>query len=106
MVMELLARRAAHRRGLPLGPLGRACRRHGLLIPSPSIDQRQIAARLFASPRRSAMSLLRLSIFGRLTIGFVAIILVMASLSTFALYQIRQIIQQSTSLVAHHYPAI
>ena len=52
------------------------------------------------------MSLLRLSIFGRLTIGFVAIILVMASLSTFALYQIRQIIQQSTSLVAHHYPAI
>lgn len=52
------------------------------------------------------MSLLRLSIFGRLTIGFVTIILIMASLSMFALYQVRQIIQQSTSLVAHHYPAI
>lgn len=48
----------------------------------------------------------RLSIFGRLTIGFLAIILIMASVSLFALYQIRQIIDQSTSLVAHHYPAI
>jgi two-component system sensor histidine kinase GlrK len=35
-----------------------------------------------------------------------AIIVVMASVSMFALYQIRQIIEQSTSLVAHHYPAI
>ena len=52
------------------------------------------------------MSPMRLSIFGRLTIGFLAIILVMASMSMFALYQIRQIIDQSTSLVAHHYPAI
>ncbi|MBA3753598.1 MAG: MCP four helix bundle domain-containing protein, partial [Nitrospira sp.] len=48
----------------------------------------------------------RLSIFGRLTIAFLTIILVMASVSLFALYQIRQIIDQSTSLVAHHYPAI
>jgi two-component system sensor histidine kinase GlrK len=52
------------------------------------------------------MNPIRLSIFGRLTIGFLAIILVMASVSMFALYQIRQIIDQSTSLVAHHYPAI
>lgn len=52
------------------------------------------------------MSPIRLSIFGRLTIGFLAIILVMTSVSLFALYQIRQIIDQSTSLVAHHYPAI
>jgi len=48
----------------------------------------------------------RLSIFGRLTVGFLAIILVMAAVSTFALYQIRQIIEQSTALVSHHYPAI
>lgn len=48
----------------------------------------------------------RLSIFGRLTIGFLAIIVIMASVSLFALYQIRQIIDQSNSLVAHHYPAI
>ncbi|WP_447984925.1 sensor histidine kinase [Nitrospira sp. Nam74] len=52
------------------------------------------------------MGPIRLSIFGRLTIGFLAIIVVMASVSMFALYQIRQIIEQSTSLVAHHYPAI
>lgn len=52
------------------------------------------------------MSPMRLSIFGRLIIGFLAIILVMATVSVFALYQIRQIIDQSTSLVAHHYPAI
>lgn len=52
------------------------------------------------------MSAVRLSIFGRLTIAFLTIILVMASVSMFALYQIRQIIDQSTSLVAHHYPAI
>lgn len=52
------------------------------------------------------MNPLRLSIFGRLTIGFLALILVMASVSLFALYQIRQIIDQSTSLVGQHYPAI
>jgi two-component system, NtrC family, sensor histidine kinase GlrK len=59
-----------------------------------------------SSQEESARQPVRLSIFGRLTVGFLAIILVMATVSTFALYQIRQIIEQSTALVSHHYPAI
>ncbi|MGH7230279.1 MAG: sensor histidine kinase [Nitrospiraceae bacterium] len=50
--------------------------------------------------------LTRLSIFGRLTIGFVAIILIVTAVNVFALYQIRHITEQSAALVSQHYPAI
>jgi two-component system sensor histidine kinase GlrK len=49
---------------------------------------------------------MRLSIFWRLTIGFLAIILVVTAVTLFALYQIRQITESSTELVSKHYPAI
>jgi len=48
----------------------------------------------------------RLSIFARLSLGFLAIILVMGAVNLFALSQIRQIVEQSTTLVSQHYPAM
>ena len=42
----------------------------------------------------------RLSIFARLSLGFLAIILVMGAVNLFALSQIRQIVEQSTTLVS------
>lgn len=48
----------------------------------------------------------RLSIFGRLSLGFLAIILLMGAVNLFALSQIRQIIEHSTAVVSEHYPAI
>lgn len=48
----------------------------------------------------------RLSIFWRLTIGFVAIIALVTAVNLFALHQIRQITELSTQLVSRHYPAI
>ena len=48
----------------------------------------------------------RLSIFARLSLGFLTIILLMGAVNLFALSQIRQIIEQSTALVSQHYPAI
>jgi len=53
------------------------------------------------SPRRT-----RLSIFWRLTIGFVTIIALVTAVNLFALHQIRQITELSTQLVSRHYPAI
>ena len=49
---------------------------------------------------------IRLSIFGRLAIGFVAIIVVVTAVNVFAVRQIRHIIDQNASLVSKHYPAI
>jgi len=49
---------------------------------------------------------MRLSIFWRLTIGFVAIIALVSGVNIFALHQIRQITEFSNSLVSKHYPAI
>ena len=48
----------------------------------------------------------RLSIFARLSLAFLAIILLMGAVNLFALSQIRQIIEQTTTLVSQHYPAI
>src|SRR3954471_5178450 len=48
----------------------------------------------------------RLRIFARLSLGFLAIILVMGAVNLFALSQIRQIVEQSTTLVSQHYPAM
>lgn len=49
---------------------------------------------------------MRLSIFWRLTIGFVTIIALVSGVNLFALHQIRQITQFSNALVSKHYPAI
>jgi two-component system, NtrC family, sensor histidine kinase GlrK len=49
---------------------------------------------------------MRLSIFWRLTIGFLAIIMLVSGVNLFALHQIRQITEFSNALVSTHYPAI
>jgi two-component system sensor histidine kinase GlrK len=49
---------------------------------------------------------MRVSIFWRLTIGFLTIIALVTAVNLFALHQIRQITELSTRLVADHYPAI
>jgi two-component system sensor histidine kinase GlrK len=49
---------------------------------------------------------MQLSIFWRLTIGYLAIIAVVTAVNLFALNQIRQITESSTELVLKHYPAI
>jgi two-component system sensor histidine kinase GlrK len=48
----------------------------------------------------------QLSIFWRLTIGFLTIILLLTAINMFALYQTRHVIEQSTAVVSKHYPAI
>ena len=49
---------------------------------------------------------MQLSIFWRVTIGFLAIILVVTAVNLFALHQIKQITDSSTELVGKHYPSI
>lgn len=48
----------------------------------------------------------RLSIFSRLAIGCLAIVLVMGAVNLYALFQLRELTELSTQLVSHHYPAI
>jgi len=48
----------------------------------------------------------QLSIFWRLALGSLAIIVVMAGVNLYALIQIRQLTALSTELVSYHYPAI
>ncbi len=49
---------------------------------------------------------MRLSIFSRLALGSLAIVLVMAGINLYALFQLRQLTALSTRLVSYHYPAI
>lgn len=48
----------------------------------------------------------RLSIFSRLAIGCLAIVLVMGAVNLYALFQLRELTALSTQLVSYHYPAI
>lgn len=48
----------------------------------------------------------RLSIFSRLAIGSLSVVLVMGGLNLYALFQLRQLNALSTQLVSYHYPAI
>ncbi len=48
----------------------------------------------------------RLSIFSRLAIGCLAIVLVMGAVNLYALFQLRELTELSTQLVSYHYPAI
>lgn len=49
---------------------------------------------------------MRLSIFWRLALGSLAIIVVVAGVNIYALSQLRQLSALSTELVSYHYPAI
>ncbi|MGH7227791.1 MAG: CHASE3 domain-containing protein, partial [Nitrospiraceae bacterium] len=49
---------------------------------------------------------MRLSIFWRLALGSLAIIVVMAGVNLYALIQLRQLSAVSTELVSYRYPAI
>ncbi len=49
---------------------------------------------------------MRLSIFSRLALGSLAIVLVMAGVNLYALLHLRQLTALSTQLVSYHYPAI
>jgi two-component system sensor histidine kinase GlrK len=49
---------------------------------------------------------MRLSIFWRLALGCLAIVLVMAGANLFALLQLRQLTALSNQLVSYHYPAV
>ena len=70
-----------------IGPMG------GLSLPPPQTDT---GGR--AKPR--------LSIFSRLALGSLAIVLVTAGVNLYALVQLRQLTALSTQLVSYHYPAI
>ncbi|TAL12208.1 MAG: HAMP domain-containing histidine kinase [Nitrospirae bacterium] len=62
-----------------------------------------MASKVFGeNERRSA----RLSIFWRLALSSLAIIIVMAGVNLYALSQLRQLTALSTALVSYHYPAI
>jgi two-component system sensor histidine kinase GlrK len=52
------------------------------------------------------MPKLRLSIFGRLALGFGAIIAVLAAVNVYVLLELRQFTTLNTELVSQHYPAI
>ena len=49
---------------------------------------------------------MRVSIFWRLALGSLAIIVVMAGVNLYALIQLRQLAAVSTELVSYRYPAI
>lgn len=52
------------------------------------------------------VSLMRLSIFWRLALGSLAIILVVAGVNLYALFQLRQLTKLNSELVSYHAPAI
>lgn len=52
------------------------------------------------------VSLMRLSIFWRLALGSLAIILVVAGVNLYALFQLRQLTKLNSELVSYHTPAI
>lgn len=50
--------------------------------------------------------LVRLSIFWRIVLTSLLIIVVMGGVNLYALFQLRQLSALSTSMAVHHYPAI
>src|SRR5262245_8843537 len=61
------------------------------------------------SPQHQAKegaSLVRLSIFWRIVLTSLLIIVVMTAVNFYALFQLRQLSALSTNMAAHHYPAI
>ena len=59
-----------------------------------------------ASQGQERTSLVRLSIFWRIVLTSLVIIVVMAGVNLYALFQLRQLTALSTNMATHHYPAI
>src|SRR5206468_12718868 len=78
-------------------------------MDSPAAAQTDRAARKaqrHTVPERSGRGLVKLSIFWRLALSSLAIIIVVAGVNFYALSQLRQLTALSTELVSYHYPSI
>jgi two-component system sensor histidine kinase GlrK len=61
---------------------------------------------ILAPQSRERASLVRLSIFWRIVLTSLVIIVMMAGVNLYALFQLRQLTALSANMAAHHYPAI
>src|SRR5678815_4466084 len=59
-----------------------------------------------ASQGQERTTIVRLSIFWRIVLTSLVIIVVMAGVNLYALFQLRQLTALSTNMATHHYPAI
>src|SRR6058998_2375293 len=78
-------------------------------MDSPAVAQTDRAARnaqRLTVAERSVRSSVKLSIFWRLALSSLAIIIVVAGVNFYALSQLRQLTALSTELVSYHYPSI
>src|SRR5437773_1418533 len=78
-------------------------------MDSPAAAQTDRAARnaqRLTVAERSGRSSVKLSIFWRLALSSLAIIIVVAGVNFYALSQLRQLTALSTELVSYHYPSI
>src|SRR2546430_16587877 len=78
-------------------------------MDSPAVAQTDRAARnaqRLTVAERSGRSSVKLSIFWRLALSSLAIIIVVAGVNFYALSQLRQLTTLSTELVSYHYPSI
>src|SRR6266480_1667644 len=82
---------------------------HWTCMDSPAATTTDRAARnaqRLTSAEGSGRSSVRLSIFWRLALSSLAIIIVVAGVNFYALSQLRQLTALSTELVSYHYPSI
>src|SRR2546422_5236343 len=69
-------------------------------------DRAAHSAQRLTVAERSGRSSVKLSIFWRLALSSLAIIIVVAGVNFYALSQLRQLTALSTELVSYHYPSI
>src|SRR5438093_9597407 len=72
----------------------------------PKTNRSHLNAQLLSFVERSERALVKLSIFCRLALSSLAIIIVVAGVNFYALSQLRQLTALSTELVSYHYPSI
>src|SRR2546426_6288036 len=78
-------------------------------MDSPAVEKTNrspLNAQLLSFAGRSERALRKLSIFWRLALSSLAIIIVVAGVNFYALSQLRQLTALSTELVSYHYPSI
>src|SRR3989449_10766314 len=78
-------------------------------MDSPAVEKTNrspLNAQLLSFAERSERALAKLSIFWRLALSSLAIIIVVAGVNFYALSQLRQLTTLSTQLVSYHYPSI
>src|SRR6266849_867529 len=78
-------------------------------MDSPAVEKTNrspLNAQLLSFAGRSERALRKLSIFWRLALSSLAIIIVVAGVNFYALSQLRQLTTLSTQLVSYHYPSI